>query len=69
MSYYLYQYDTGDKFAPASQENMDAYTKALQEGKTYITVGYHGYSLKMTVRKDKSVAEEKALFGVTEPNK
>lgn len=66
MTYHLFQYDNGEHFGVASDEDITAYTKALQEGRPFITRGYHGYNLKMTVRKVRSVAEEKALFGTGE---
>ncbi len=51
MTFYLYEYDTGDKFGVASEENQKAYTEALQAGKSFINYPYHGYSLRMVVRK------------------
>ncbi len=50
--YYLYEYDRGIKYGPASEEDCAAYTKTLQEGKTFINKGHHGFSLRMIVRKD-----------------
>ncbi len=51
MTYFLYEYDTGNKFGVASEENQRAYTEALQNGKCFISYPYHGYSLRMVVRK------------------
>jgi hypothetical protein len=63
MPYNLYEYDNGRYFGLASEEEQARYTKALQEGKSYILRGYHGYELKVVVRKDRTIEEEKALFG------
>ncbi len=65
MSYQLYEFDNGKQFGPASDEDAAAYTKALQEGKQYITRGYHGYTLKMVVRNVRSIEEEQKLYGVS----
>ncbi len=51
VTFYLYEYDTGEKFGVASEENQRQYTEALQSGKSFITYPYHGYSLRMVVRK------------------
>ena len=62
--YRLFEYDNGKEFGLASDEAQAEYTKALQEGRCYILRGYHGYTLKMVVRKVRTVAEEKKLYGV-----
>lgn len=62
--YRLYEYDNNKEFGLASDEAVAEYQKALQEGRSYILRGYHGYSLKMVVRRVRSVEEEKKLYGV-----
>lgn len=64
MVYRLFEYDNGREFGPASDEDQAAYTAALQSGQSFITKGYHGISLKMTVRKVRTIEEEKNLYGV-----
>jgi len=46
----LYESDTGHKFGPASDKDLEAFLRAQGEGKGYFLRGYHGYQLKMTVR-------------------
>lgn len=49
-SYWLYESDSYQKYGPASEEDVAAYTKALQEGKTYISKGHHGFTMKFYVK-------------------
>jgi hypothetical protein len=49
MSHYLKEWDTGDIFGPASEEDVKAYQDALLAGKPFIQRGYHGFTLKMVV--------------------
>lgn len=50
---WLVEYDTGDKFGPASEENISAYKKATENGKGFFRYGYHGYELRMIVVSEK----------------
>ena len=50
-SYWLYEFDIGHKFGPASEEDCQEYSKALQNGARFITRGYHGYELRFIVKK------------------
>ncbi len=64
MTFYLYEYDTGNKFGVASEELQKAYTEALQNGKSFISYPYHGYSLRMIVRRGpNSTAETEGNSG------
>lgn len=49
MSYHLIEYESDREISLASLEEVEAYKKALEAGKRYITRGYHGYSLKAVV--------------------
>ncbi len=53
-SYNLYEWPSGRKFGPASEENLKAFTEALQAGKRFISYPYHGYTLSMTVEKERT---------------
>ncbi len=55
--YYLYKDDAAIKWAPASEEDVSAYTEALQNGKSFITVEHEGRPLKMVVRRESSYAK------------
>lgn len=50
MAKYLYEYDTGSKFAPASLESVRKYEAAVASGQKYFLYPYHGYGLRMVVK-------------------
>ncbi len=49
-SRWLYEYDTGNRFGPASEEETQQYKLAVAAGKAFFLRGYHGYHLKMVVK-------------------
>ena len=50
-SYFLYEWDTGHRGPPASEEDCRAYTQALQSGNQWIEKGWHGKTMKYIVSK------------------
>ncbi len=49
-SNWLYEYDTGHKYSPASEEDVVEFQKALSSGKGFFSKGHHGYSLRFVVK-------------------
>jgi hypothetical protein len=48
---WLYEYDTGHPYGPASEQDVEFWKKAQQSGKDYFGKGHHGYELKVYVAK------------------
>lgn len=48
----LYEFDTGNRFGPASEEAQDRYQRCLSQGKQFFMYPYHGYEIRMIVRED-----------------
>ncbi len=49
MSKWLYEYDTGNKYGPASKENEEKYEAALRRGLPFFLYPAYGYELRMVV--------------------
>jgi hypothetical protein len=50
MTKYLYEYDTGNRFGPASYESVQKYESSVNQGKQFFLYPYHGYQLRMVVK-------------------
>jgi hypothetical protein len=53
MTYYLVEYDTGNRFGPASDELVKEWKTAISRGTDFFLYPYFGYHLKMTVEEAK----------------
>lgn len=42
IKHWLYEYDTGHRFGPASLESVEAFEKAVSAGKPFFLKGYFG---------------------------
>lgn len=49
VKWFLYEYDTGHEFGPASEEHRKKWEAALSRGAAFFLYPYCGYELRMTV--------------------
>ena len=52
MSYWLYEYDTGRKYGPASDKHLEKYRAALEKGRPFFLYPAYGYEFRMTVKEE-----------------
>jgi hypothetical protein len=50
VKFELYEYDTGERFGPASDEAVQRFKAALETGRPFFLYPYFGYTLRMVVR-------------------
>lgn len=47
MKRWLFEFDTGNRFGPCSEEHWKEFQKSLERGSPFFLYPYHGYALKM----------------------
>lgn len=44
---WLFEYDTGNKYGPCSEEHWKEFQRALERGSSFFLYPYFGYTLRM----------------------